>query len=151
MSEVVWFGTPATLKHLQKTDLRLSVGADSIEPSEVVRDLGVFLDSELTMRQHVGNVASLCYSHLRRLKKVRRILGPIITSRLVCAFMTSHVDYCKALLAGLPQSIITQLQRIQNVAVRLVRNLRPCDKVSASLRELHWLLIRYRIIYKSCA
>ena len=58
--EIIWFGTHATLKHLQNTDLRLHVGADSIAPSEVVRDLGVFLESELTMRQHVGKVASLC-------------------------------------------------------------------------------------------
>ena len=46
-SEIIWFGTHATLKHLQNTDLHLHVGADSIAPSEVVRDLGVFLDSEL--------------------------------------------------------------------------------------------------------
>ena len=58
------------LKHLQNTDLRLHVGADAIAPSEVVYDLGVFLDSELTMRQHVGKVASLGYYHLRHLKKV---------------------------------------------------------------------------------
>ena len=95
----------------------------------MVRDLGVFLDSELIMRQHVGKVVSLCYYHLRRLTKVRQILGPTITSRLVSAFVTSRLDYCNALLAGLPQSTIAQLQRVQNAAVRLVCNLRPCDKV----------------------
>ena len=104
-SEIIWFGIRATLKHLQNIDLRLHVGAYSIASSEVVRDLGVFLDSELTMRQHVN----LCYYHLRRLKKVRRILGPAITSRLVSAFATSRLDYCNALLAGLPQSTIAQL------------------------------------------
>ena len=108
-SEIIWFGTRATLKHLQNTDLRLHVGAYSIAPSEVVRDRGVFLDSELTMRQHVGKVANLFYYHLRRLKEVRRILGTTITSRLVSAFVTSWLDYCNALLAGLPQSTIAQL------------------------------------------
>ena len=108
-SEIIWFGTRATLKHLHNTDLRLHVGADSIAPSEVVRDLGVFLDSELTMRQHVGKITKLCYYHLRRLKKVRRILGPTITSRLVSAFVTSRLDYCNALFAGLPQSTIALL------------------------------------------
>ena len=142
--------THATLKHLQNADLRLHVGTDSIAPSEVVRDLGVFLNSELTMWQHMGKVASLCYYHLRRLKKVCRILGLTITSRLVSAFVTSRLDYCKALLAGVPQSTIAQLQRVQNAAIRLVSNLRPRDKVSASLREFYWLLIRYRINYKLC-
>ena len=148
--EIIWFGTRATLNHLQNTDLGLHVGADSIASSEVVRDLGVFLDGELTMQQNVGEVARVCYYHLRRFKKVRRILGPTITSRLVSAFVTSRLDYCNALLAGLPQSTIAQLQRVQNAAIRLLSNVTPRDEVSASLRELHWLQIRCRIIYKLC-
>ena len=133
----------------KNTDIRLDVGADSIQHySEVVPDLGVFLDSELTMRQHVGKVAGLCYYHLRRLKKVCRILGPTIMSRLVSAFVTSHLNYCNALLPCIPQSTIAQLQRVQNAAVSIVSNLRPRDEVSASLHDLHWLPIWYRIIYK---
>ena len=126
-SEIRWFGTRGTVKHLQNTDLRLHVGADSTAPFEMVRDLSVFLDSELTMWQHVGKFASLCYYNLRRLKKVRRILSPTITSRLVSAFVMSRLDYCNALLTGLPQSTVTQLQRVQNSAVR------RRDKVSALL------------------
>ena len=78
------------------------------------------------------------------------LLGPTITSRLVSAFVTSRLDYCNAPLAGLPQSTIAQLQRVQNAAVRLVSNPRPRDKVSVSLRELHWLQIWYWIICKLC-
>ena len=79
-----------------------------------------------------------------------QILCPNIMSRLVFAFIMSRLDYCKVLLAGLPQSTIVQLQWVQNAAVRLVSNFRPHDKVSASLCQLHWLPIRYWIIYKLC-
>ena len=74
--------------------------------------------------------------------------GPTITSRLVSAIVTSRLEYYNALLAGLSQSTIAQLQRIQNAVARLVGNLRFRDKVGASLRELYWHPIRYRIIYK---
>ena len=112
----------------------------------MVRDLGVFLDSELTMQQHVGKIAIAPSTF----EKVRWILGFTITSKLVSAFVTNRLKYCNVLLAGLPQSTIAQLQRVQNAAVRLVGNLRPRDKVGATLRKLHWLPIRYRIIYKLC-
>ena len=90
------------------------------------------------------------FNHLLRLKKVRRILGSSVTCRLVTAFVTSRLDYCNTILVGLPQSTIAPLQRVQNAAVRLVSGLRSRDHVASSLRELHWLPIRYRIIFKLC-
>ena len=81
--------------------------------SEVkVRDLGVLLDSELTMKAHISKVASVCYFHLRRLKQVRHILGRQTTASLVTAFVVSRLDYCNCVLAGLPKSTIAPLQRV---------------------------------------
>ena len=81
-----------------------------IAPVKTVRDLGVLLDSELAMHQHISKITSLCFYHLRRLKKVRQMLGLEITKRLVLAFITSRLDYCNSVLAGLPQSTIAPLQ-----------------------------------------
>ena len=50
----------------------------------------------------------------------------------------------------LPQSTIAPLQRVQNAIVCLVSGLRPRDHVTSSLSKLHWLPIRYRIIFKLC-
>jgi len=55
--------------------LSLHVGKETIKPVSVVRNLGVLLDEELTMKQHISNVASIAFYHIRRLKKVRSILG----------------------------------------------------------------------------
>ena len=80
----------------------------------------------------------------------RRILESSVTCRLVTAFVTSRLDNFNALLSGLSQSTIASLQRVQNAAVRLVSRLRPRGHVTSSVRELHWLPMRYRIIYKLC-
>ena len=61
----------------------IRVGNDIIEPATVVRDLGVLLDSELSLKKHISKIASVCYFHLRRLKPIRRILGRQITTSLV--------------------------------------------------------------------
>ena len=37
-------------------NLNLYIGADVIKPVSVVRDLGVFLDSKLSMRHHINTV-----------------------------------------------------------------------------------------------
>jgi hypothetical protein len=149
-TEVIWFGTAASLKKLKNADLTIRVGSDIIQPVNVVRDLGVILDQELSMKQHISKVTSSCFFQLRRLKQVRRILGPQITSSLVNAFVTSRLDYCNAVLAGLPKSTTAPLQRVQNAAARLITGIRFHEHVTPSLQQLHWLPVSYRITYKLC-
>ena len=43
-----------------------------MKPIDVVRDLGVLHDSELTMKRHVSKTVSTCFYHLRRLRQLRR-------------------------------------------------------------------------------
>ena len=55
-------------RRLEGLDLGLHVGADIIRPVDVVRDLGVFLDTNLTMKKHISKITSVSFYHLRRLK-----------------------------------------------------------------------------------
>jgi len=57
---------------------------------------------------------------LRRLKQIRRLVDQEVTAQLVSAFILSRLDYCNAVLAGLPRSTLDPLQRVQNAAARLV-------------------------------
>ena len=72
------------------------------------------------MQRHVNKVASACFYHIRRLKQLRQLIGPELTATLTSAFVLSKLDYCNAILAGLPKSTIALLQRAQNAAARLM-------------------------------
>jgi len=113
---------------------------DNIEHVNVVRDLGVTLDSELSMQNHVNTVARMCFYHIRHLKQVRRLLGPDVTAKLVAAIIFNRLDYCNAVLANLPKSTIAPLKRVQNaVARRLI--------VTSIPKDLHWLPVEHRIVF----
>ena len=75
--------------------------------------------------------------------KIRNYLSQHNAETLVHAFISSKLDFCNALLYGLPQSVIDRLQYVQNCAARLVTRTR-----SSVLRRLHWLPVRQRITYK---
>jgi hypothetical protein len=149
-TEVLWFGTAANLRKIPSDSCRIHVGSRAVEPVTVVRDLGVFIDAELSMRDHVSRTAQTCFYHLRRLRSVRQQLGRDVTARLVSALVLSRLDYCNAVLVGLPASTLAPLQRVLHAAARLVLQLRPRDHVTPALRELHWLPIAQRIDYKLC-
>jgi len=67
--------------------------SDVVHPVCVVRDLGVMLDNELTMKQHLTKVASYCFYHLSRLKQIRRLHDKDVTAHLVSAFILSCLHY----------------------------------------------------------
>ena len=91
---------------LRSEEWSKAVNINNIQPSSVVRDLGVYLDSELSMKQHVARTAAACFCHIRRLRQIRRRVGQEVTQQLVLALIMSRLDYCNSVLAGLPMSTL---------------------------------------------
>ena len=119
-----------------------------IQPVKCVCDLGVHLDSELTMKTHISKVVSACFYQLRKIRQVCRVVEQDVTQQLVSAFVLSRLDYCNSLLSGLPRSTIQPLQRVMNAAARVVMALSTRDHVKLALKQLHWLPVEQRISYK---
>ena len=72
----------------------------------------------------------------------------------VLALVMSRMDYCNGLLAAATQLQMDKLQRIQNRAARLVVRPRVARgqvlHITPILKQLHWLPVRHRVIYKLC-
>ena len=86
--------------------------------------------------------------HLRNISNIRHLLSHKIAEQLVHAFLTSRLDYCNSLLSGLPSSTICHLQRVQNIAARILTRTKIYDHITPILQHLHWLPVRERIIFK---
>ena len=133
---------------LQLNHLSLSLDSSTVPCSTVVRDLGVLLDSELTIKQHISKVTSICYYHLRRLRQIRNYVSREIMIQLVMSLVISCMDYCNSVLVGLPSSTLAPLQRVQNAAARLILGLSRRSHINPALQQLHWLPIKFRITSK---
>jgi len=65
--------------------------------------------------------------------------------------VTSRVDRCNSLLAGVLACLLDGLQSVLNAAARLVCNRRKYDYVTPLLCDvLHWLPVPFHIKYKLC-
>ena len=127
-----------------------SVGRDSVDIGgkripfrSSVRNLGVHLDQTLSMQQHISSVCRAAYLELRRLASIRPYLTQSATAQLVSSAITSRLDYCNSILAGLPLKQISRLQRVQNNAAKLVLRKSKYDHVTPLLQELHWLPMKF--------
>ena len=66
----------------------------------------------------------------------------------VPAYVTSKLDHSNSLLYGIPKLLSNKLQLVQNAAAKLITRKKKYDHVVPILKELHWLPIEYRIIFK---
>ena len=118
MTEVLWCTTSRRQHCLPTTPVR--VGADHVLPSTKVRDLGIFIGSDVTMRSHVARTVSGCFAVLRQLRSIRRSVPDSVFRTLVVALVMPRLDYGNATLAGLPAFQQRRLLSVLNAAARLI-------------------------------
>ena len=64
----------------------------------------------------------------RQLRSIRQSLTTDAMKTLVYAFVSSRIDYCNSILAGVSGQLLQRLQSVQNAAARLVTGARRSDR-----------------------
>ena len=64
------------------------------------------------------------------------------------ALVIGCLNYCNSLLYGLPTSYINKLQWVQKAEARLISNTMRFDHISPVMKDLRWLPVKYRILFK---
>ena len=147
-TEALLFPFSSSLKLTVPLPDSITLGSHNIPFSDSARNLGFILDSKLSVKKHIIKICQTASFELKRISSICRFLTEDATKTLVTTYILSRLDYCNCLLMGTLNSVIQPLQKIQNLAARLVL-LAPCHHHSTPLLEkLHWLPISERIKYK---
>ena len=108
-TQVMWMGSK---QRLQKIDIwEVPVMSSTVRTVDTTRDLGVVIDSGLSMADQVSTICCAAYYHLRQLRTVTRCLTPEATKTTVQAFICG-LDYCNALLYGIADDLLRRLQSV---------------------------------------
>ena len=145
-TEVMW--CTSTRKLSQRPSSPLSVAGALVQPVDTVRDLGVYIDSDLGASTHVCRTVSRCFAALRQLRHLRRFVSDDCFRSLVVSLVHSRLDYGNFVLVGLPAYQQRRLTSVLHAAARLVYRLRRYDHITDALATLHWLRLPERVDFK---
>ena len=131
-------------------DLNIMVGDSNIVSSNSIRNLWVIFDKCMKLDYHISSVCKSTYFHLRNIGSIRSILSNDACAQLIHYLVTVCLDYINSILYGFPDNSLYSLQKIRNTAARILARLHRFSHISTTLFDLHWLPIRYRMMFKIC-
>ena len=147
-TEFIMFGSRINLQKADNKNTTVQIGQDHIICVDSVRDLGFTMDSELKSTIHINKLTSILFITIRKIAKIRHQIDKETAKILMQTLVLSKLDYCNSLLIGVNEYNLNKLQKIQNMACRVINNLRKHDSITSHLQDLHWLKMRERIKYK---
>jgi hypothetical protein len=98
----------------------INISGSVVSLSDKISNLGVTLNSTLSLNPHVSNVCKASYSHLQALKHFRPILIKDMALSTAVALVQSRLDYANSILYRISSHDIKKLQRVQTMAAWLV-------------------------------
>jgi len=95
--------------------------------------------------RHIScETSAISCHHAQAICHIRYLLTPELAQTLACSVIFSRIDYCNALLCGIPTGNIQKLQCVQNNTDRIVLQMPRRSRAKPLLHSLHWLPVDQR-------
>ncbi len=91
----------------------LSIGDAQVLTSDSQWILGFEVDQSMSMKKQVNAVTKSCFYELIKMYKVRKCITDEAANTIVHTLVISLLDYCNALLYGLPDCLLNKLWFVQ--------------------------------------
>ena len=116
----------------------LKIGNNITQQSECIRNFGMLWDKELGTA-HVNQLTSGLYYTIRKIAWIRHLIDRVTTKILMQALVLTRLDYCNSTFIGCTQYNLSKLQRVQNMAARVIFKLQNHNCITLHISNLHWL------------
>ena len=150
-TKLIVFGTKQMLSRLD--DFKLSLLGKELTPCDSVRDLGIYVDSQLSYDEHISKTLSSCPSRLCQINKVKHVFDQKTLKLVINALLFSRLFYCSSVWSNTAKKNVNKLQLVQNFAARIVVNKRKYDHVRNTytytiLHLYYWLPVKDQLYFR---
>lgn len=144
-SQTIIIGSRGQLSRIDKARIpAVSFMGTVIPYCDIVKNLGVFVDSSLSWIRQVNEVSRKIFTSLKSLGRLRNFLPVRTKINLAQSLLLPILDYADVSYLDLNEDQLNKLERLQNAAIRFAFGLRKFDHVSEYRAQLKWLPIRLR-------
>ena len=109
----------------------------------------IYVDSKLNFSKHLQNLVKKISQRISALRRQAKSLPLIHVKRLAEAVISPYLSYCSsAWFSALSATQIKQLQRQQNIIIRMVLGLDCHERITDfHLAKLNWLYVKEQLVF----
>lgn len=151
-TQAILLGQQRLLSSINMNTLQsVSLNNTIIPFSITVKNLGIYFDSNMNWNTQIRNICRKVFSIMHSLKRLKNFLPTKLKEILVQTLVMPHFDYCDVLYSNLSAELSQKLQRVHNVCVRFIFNIRRHDHISEYFLRLSWLRLQdRRLVHSLC-
>ncbi|KAJ1106745.1 hypothetical protein NDU88_004145 [Pleurodeles waltl] len=127
----------------------LTLASSSGPPRLTVKSLGITLDSNVTMQDHIKKKTNNTFHSLKLLHKIKTFITHDDLKQATQALVLSRLDYGISILTGTAKSQLAPMRSTLHAAARLVTGIKKYDHISPALKSLNWLSIEARCSFRT--
>ena len=124
---------------------QININGVSVQSADVIRYLGAWMDKHLSLKHHVKVKCKAAMFNLIRIQRLRSYLMESMCNIMVMNLLMLHIDYANSILMKLPDCVLGQMQRVQDMAAKIVMGKSKYDSSTQCCKALHWLPIKAHI------
>jgi hypothetical protein len=126
----------------------ISIDNNIIPRSNLVRNLGLWIDPTLSFSEHISKVRSKSFMSLRMISRIRKFLTSSRHKMLINSLVFSNIKYCVSLFHAIPKSEIQRLQNIMDASIRSIYRLKKSLPIADRFKSHKWLNVKQRSILR---
>ena len=112
-----------------------------LTPLSSAKDLGIILDSNLPLSEHISTLAFSLLSNLCQISRVRHLFTKDVLNIILNSLIFSNLFYCSTVWSGTFKQNIKKLPLMQNFVARILSDTRKYDHISP-MHELSWITVK---------
>ena len=122
-TEFIMFGTKHQLSKTESASTTIAISNTKVLSADHIHNLGFFMDNTPKNQVHINTLTCSTFNQMLHIKRIHSKLDQDTTKTIIQALVMSKLDYCNSLLLGSADYQLNKIQRIQNMACRIVCNL----------------------------
>jgi hypothetical protein len=146
-TEILLVGNSRVLRKLN-VNKEIEICGEKVKISEVVRNLGLYIDDSLTLSPHITRISGQAFSYLKIIGRLRQCLTVQMRMTAIHALVISRIHFCAPLFMGIGKKLLHQLQRVLNASIKMTLNSKDRERWKEKISKEKWLPVEYLIQYR---